>query len=477
MVGPGIRCHHWFVSMSEGQFQPDFETIWAEIKLLLEWQQGFGFYLVFCDDLRVSRQLRQRVEDATRLRTQPLQWLRPEEPEVALGQIIKAVLPEDSASVFHDWHAPVWVELTVGPGQAVWEGVRRSVLSTLNRLRSALEAGCPRPLFLQLPEAMLPEVVTWAPDLWSIRQYVALLPSHSLDTSWDMPIDNPVIYREMTLEQAFAAEKKHLDGDLSTALEGYRLTVERFEQLRASLGDTPQVLRDLSVSLIKLGDAESAMDNPEGARLAYREGLKLAEQLRASLGDTPQVLRDLSVSLNKLGDAESEMGNPEGARLAYREGLKLAEQLRASLGDTPQVLRDLSVSLNKLGDAESEMGNPEGARLAYREGLKLAEQLRASLGDTPQVLRDLSVSLSKLGDAESAMGNPEGALSAYRESLKYTQQLRARLGDTPQVLKQIAYILGCIFTLMERLGLSIDVAEQEELLAINELLKNHRELA
>ena len=34
---------------------------------------------------------------------------------------------------------------------------------------------------------------------------------------------------------------------------------------------------------------------------AYRESLDLCRQLRTALGDSPQVLRDLSVSLNKLG--------------------------------------------------------------------------------------------------------------------------------------------------------------------------------
>lgn len=53
--------------MNPAQAIPDFKAIWAEIQLLLEWQHDFGFYLVLSDDPRSARQLRQQVEDATRV--------------------------------------------------------------------------------------------------------------------------------------------------------------------------------------------------------------------------------------------------------------------------------------------------------------------------------------------------------------------------------------------------------------------------
>ena len=56
--------------------------------------------------------------------------------------------------------------------------------------------------------------------------------------------------------------------------------------------------------------------NLEAALNAYRDSLKLREQLRASLGDTPQTLRDLSVSLDNLGDAEGAIGNGAAALAA-----------------------------------------------------------------------------------------------------------------------------------------------------------------
>ncbi|MEI7869509.1 MAG: hypothetical protein WCI11_16595, partial [Candidatus Methylumidiphilus sp.] len=80
----------------------------------------------------------------------------------------------------------------------------------------------------------------------------------------------------------------------------------------------------------------------EPARAAYRESLVLRRQLRDSLGDTPQALRDLSVSLNNVGKVEADLGNLEPARAAYRESLVLRRQLRQAFPDHAQLVRDLA---------------------------------------------------------------------------------------------------------------------------------------
>lgn len=378
--------------MSESSGQADFESIWSEIKLLLDWNQGFGFYLVFGDDHRVSRRLQQRIEDATRLRSHLLQRVRPEAAEAAVEVVLKAAFPEGEDRRFHDWRAPLWIDLTTGPGEPAWEAARQQTLAALNRSRSALEKDCPRPLFLQLPEAIAPAVVTWAPDLWSIRQFVAVLPH---DDRIYVPAEAIDVegFREGAVEISQKAESFHKDGSLLTALETAREVVDRFRVLHAREGDTPQSLRDLSVSLERLGDVELDAGNLMAATTAYRECLELDRRQRMRQGDTPQVLRDLSISLQKLGDVEREAGQLSVATEAYRESLELSRQLRERLGDTPQILRDLSISLHKLGDVEREAGRFHAAMAAYRESLELIRRLRATLGDTPQALRDLSISL------------------------------------------------------------------------------------
>ncbi|MER2603898.1 MAG: hypothetical protein ABTR27_16305, partial [Candidatus Competibacter phosphatis] len=48
---------------------------------------------------------------------------------------------------------------------------------------------------------------------------------------------------------------------------------------------------------------------------------------RERLGDTPQVLRDLSISLNKVGDAARALGRLEEALNAYQEAATLLRRL------------------------------------------------------------------------------------------------------------------------------------------------------
>ena len=176
--------------MSEAEFHRQFETVWSELKLLLEWQQGFAFFLVFGDDSRVSARLRQRLDNYVRSRTGLLQWLRPDRAERAVEDVLAGVFHSSAESKpFLDYGAPIWIELTAGPGTTAWDVARRKTLSALNQRRSALEITCPRALFLQLPLAMAPEVVTWAPDLWSIREYIALLPSQVPDNTMLAPAE------------------------------------------------------------------------------------------------------------------------------------------------------------------------------------------------------------------------------------------------------------------------------------------------
>ena len=87
----------------------------------------------------------------------------------------------------------------------------------------------------------------------------------------------------------------------------------------------------MSVSLNKLGEVELLSGRLDAARAAYTESLALCRDLRAALGDSPQVLRDLSVSLDKLGEVELLSGRLDAARAAYTEAYELANKLNQLL--------------------------------------------------------------------------------------------------------------------------------------------------
>jgi hypothetical protein len=104
------------------------------------------------------------------------------------------------------------------------------------------------------------------------------------------------------------------------------------------------------------------------------------------LGDTPQTLRDLYISLNRLTDVEREAGHLNAAMEVSRESLELCRRLRANFGDTPKALRDLSISLKKLGDLEAETGNLAAAEAARLESQELLAQLERVSNEPPPSL-------------------------------------------------------------------------------------------
>ena len=337
-----------------------FEALWAELRLLLEWQQGFGLYLVFGDDERVTRELRQRLIDYTSFRARRLEIVRPETPDGAAREVLEAVFPATPVTT-DAFAAPLWIELNTAPDDARWRRARRDVLAALNQRRSALEQAFGRPLLLHLPLTMGPEIVTWAPDLWSVRQLILLLPE--TPPAHPPTTDGAELH---TLAQRIddEAEQEAEAGHSEVALTRWRESVELKRRLRETLGDTPQTLRDLSVSLDRLGDAERERGRAEAAIEAYRESLDLRRQLRESLGDTPQTLRDLSVSLERLGDAERERGRAEAAIEAYRESLDLCRLMVAAFGDAFGAANAFRFMLGKVANVEQEIGDPQaGARL------------------------------------------------------------------------------------------------------------------
>ena len=439
---------------------PEFEEIWAEIKLTLDWHRDFSLFFVLGQNTLSSMALRQRLQDYLRAITSPLNWIHPASPVDINQQLADRLFARPGP--------PVWLELGDQDSRGQWDRARQQALGLLNRRRSTLETAMRGPLFIQVPEDFAAQIVTWAPDLWSIRQQLIELPAVSQVNTIDHQRDRadhrdhhapdpekihalrlkveqlkdhhkasdnkPYKSRQLAIALSELGQALIEVQDLTEARQRINECLALFHDLQTTLGDSPQVLRDLSVSLNKLGDVERQNGRLDAAKAAYNESLELRHQLQAALGDSPRVLRDLSVSLNNLGDVERQSGQLDAARAAYEESLNLRRKLHAALGDSPEVLRDLSVSLNNLGDVERQSGRLDAARAAYNESLELRRQLQTALGGSPQVLRDLSVALNKLGDVERQSGQMEAAKAAYAEALELARRFNQLLDDSPNTM-------------------------------------------
>jgi tetratricopeptide (TPR) repeat protein len=101
------------------------------------------------------------------------------------------------------------------------------------------------------------------------------------------------------------------------------------------------------------------------------------------LGETPESLRDLSVSLDNVAGTHQAQGDWSGAQSLYQESLQIRRQLVERLGETPESLRDLSVSLEKVAGTQQAQGDWSGAQSLYQEGLQISEALASALPNIP----------------------------------------------------------------------------------------------
>ena len=196
------------------------------------------------------------------------------------------------------------------------------------------------------------------------------------------------------------------DNDISVALECLEESLVLRRRLLDTYGETPQALRDLSISLDHLGDVRRATGEVAAATAAYEESLTLRRRLVDAYGETPQSLRDLSVSLDRLGDVQRETGDVAAATAAYEESLALCRRLVDAYGETPQALRDLSIILERLGRVRRQAGNFAAAAADYEEALAL-RRIAVTKHDQPrrQALQELLTTVRTLEDIAEQNGD------------------------------------------------------------------------
>ena len=85
------------------------------------------------------------------------------------------------------------------------------------------------------------------------------------------------------------------------------------------------------MSLNNVGRTEQELGKWDEAREAYQESLDIARRILERIGETPEALRDISVSLDNVGRTEQALGNWDEARILTREALDIGRQLGSTL--------------------------------------------------------------------------------------------------------------------------------------------------
>lgn len=438
---------------------------WQLLGRSLELGEGFSYYLVFTNWPEQNQEGRALLNDALQARGLSLQVVVPDDPEKLVETAVAALFRDDLPPA-----TPLWLECWRNGSDPAWNLARRRLMARLNEGRGRLEKEVLRPLILLLPRDGVLRAAEDAPDMWSIRKLVVHL---ERPAELGVPIQSlelPKFVEPPTPENLARSERKLVAwqkqwaraealgdmhvlslpdaGDACDALlEAGRLQEAKTVAERALAASRvrrddsqPNTLRDLSVSLSKVGEVAHNLGDLESAHAAYTESLEIRRQLRSAFGDTPLVLRDLSVSLMNIGNVARDMGDLELAQAVYAESLESFRQLRVALGETPEVLRDLSISLNKVGELARDQGDLETYRRAYAESLGLRRRLREVSGDTPENLEVLVWGLGLWGHMQTVLQDPAAARAAFQEAADLAARLVALRPEHPGYRKLQAQI-------------------------------------
>mgnify|MGYP003729651115 CR=1 FL=1 len=192
-----------------------------------------------------------------------------------------------------------------------------------------------------------------------------------------------VLRRRPNDERLLVAKARVLDqrGGLAVAESDYGLALSLFEQalairerLAAAHPDDAQLQTDLSIALVKVGDAHNDQHDFAAARPWYERALHIDEQM-ASLHPGPRQLDTLAWSYDRLGVLAMRSGRLDDAERYIGLRCEINERLLALDPDNLTTLHGLWQTHDLLAGLEERRGDTEAAIRETRAALDCANRL------------------------------------------------------------------------------------------------------
>jgi tetratricopeptide (TPR) repeat protein len=362
-------------------------------------------------------------------------------PNNTIGSVSPDVVPKD----LREFEKAT----TVAAGPVPSQVARRSVFSLLGRFQRAYqEQGKVEWSLLNgaMDSLLAAGAYPASYDLLARAQYLVA------EVRKKPEAESPEALRDLSVSLNKVGDAQAGLGRRDEALASYQESLGIFRRLLDVYGESAEALRDLSVSLEKVGNAQRDLGQRDEALASNQESLGIRRRLLDVYGESAEALRDLSVSLNRVGNVQEDLGRRDEALAGYQESLGIRRRLLDTYGESAEALRDLSVSLNNVGDAQGDLGRRDEAFASYQESLGIRRRLLDGYGESPQALRDLSVSLNNVGDAQGDLGRRDEALAGYQESLGIARRLLDTYGESPQALRDLSVSLDRVGNVQEDLG-------------------------
>jgi tetratricopeptide (TPR) repeat protein len=337
----------------------DGEEAWLRLKQHLEWCDHFALVFVFSAHAGIIHLFRERLADIYRARITRMETLVPANPSLLFTELLPRLL--NPAIGEQALKAPCWIDLSSQITEE-WKNAHINFLMRLNERRERLRKSLDRPLVLILPVDEFSQTRELVPDLWAIRDFTLTTKNH-----WLAP--------EESVPAAPLPERPAMSG---YALSGYdRSLVQEWERLK----DKNSTNRGFLLAGQRAYQVYATYKDYERALPIAENLLHFSQKQIDASGETPESLRDLSVSLDNVGNTAKSMGDWEKARQSFEESLGISREIIGRVGETPESLRDLSISLNNVGNTAKSMGDWEKARQSFEEGFTIATPLSKQFPD------------------------------------------------------------------------------------------------
>ena len=144
------------------------ETQWRELLQHMQWEEGFGLFVLFCDLPWLLNLYHDRIAAAFKGQVVDIERVAPENTETLMSEVLTSF--EHPGELFQQMRSPLWLELYAGLG-IHWDHARDNCIARLNERRELLRTHYRRPLVIVMPRQYRAKFRETAPDLWSIRDY------------------------------------------------------------------------------------------------------------------------------------------------------------------------------------------------------------------------------------------------------------------------------------------------------------------
>ena len=178
------------------------------------------------------------------------------------------------------------------------------------------------------------------------------------------------------------------------------------------------VRREIAQTHNFLGDTKASLDSAQQARV-------IMDRLLAGDPRNPELLRQLSLTYNRLGEAYAQIPDPKAAYEAFERALAIRKGLAAaSASDVDDAERALALSYERTGDALFTLDRRDEARAMYQANFDLREKLARAEPLNNERQGDLAIAYDRIGARVEC--DAAKVLNAFRDALRIREALVAK---------------------------------------------------